>query len=496
MNETETYTEIRQDQAVYEYDAVPYLSQPFRQTHPDRLAAISTLYGLNPPCPKRSRVLEIGCGAGDNLLPMALALPGSQFVGIDCGERPLHKARTEAKELKLANLSFVHADLLNIDDSIGSFDFIIAHGFYSWVPASVRNKMFQLIRETMSPNGVAYVSYNTYPGCYLRQILREMCLYHVQDISDPSERTLRSVEFIQFFSDNNFADETCRRLLTNESQRFQDKHGSSIYHDDLAPIFDPVYFHQFVRHAEEFGLKFVSEAHFMDMGDGVFSADAAQAMDVVARQQYLDFLRCRRFRQSILCHEAARPAADPIAGRILGLFCTSNAQVVHWTPEALLLRTRSGPEVTISNDIVESGLALNIIEFLGRRWPETATCAEISRAVTDVTETDLCNAILKLYKFDLLEIHSLPRSKRETQSEPPFADLLARRTAHSGLVTSALLHERVPIGDFSKLIVPLLDGSRTSEGLYQELRTAHEEISPELLRGELANLMKSGLIGW
>src|SRR3974390_2270249 len=61
------------------YDDVPYATHANVATHPDRLWTIATLAGLAPAPATRCRVLELGCGSGDNLIPMAASLPGSAF---------------------------------------------------------------------------------------------------------------------------------------------------------------------------------------------------------------------------------------------------------------------------------------------------------------------------------------------------------------------------------------------------------------------------------
>ena len=43
---------------------------------------MAALHGLEAPDPSRSRVLEIGCAIGANLLPMAERLPGARLVGV------------------------------------------------------------------------------------------------------------------------------------------------------------------------------------------------------------------------------------------------------------------------------------------------------------------------------------------------------------------------------------------------------------------------------
>ena len=58
-------------------DEVPNENLTFAQTHPDRLATTARLFGLQPPPIATSRVLELGCASGGNLIPMAFNFPPS-----------------------------------------------------------------------------------------------------------------------------------------------------------------------------------------------------------------------------------------------------------------------------------------------------------------------------------------------------------------------------------------------------------------------------------
>ena len=87
---------MRQPPGAATYDAVPYPGQPFAQTHPDRLATLAALFGLEAAPPAGCRLLEIGCGDGGNLLPMALGLPEASFVGFDSSPAAIARAREGA----------------------------------------------------------------------------------------------------------------------------------------------------------------------------------------------------------------------------------------------------------------------------------------------------------------------------------------------------------------------------------------------------------------
>src|SRR5688500_17428070 len=116
------------------YDAIPYATVPHPLTHPDRLATVASFLGLSPPPVGRARVLEVGCGDGANLIPMAATLPDARFVGCDLVRRALASGRTTIAALGLANIELVEEDLAALSPAHGQFDYVIAHGVYSWVP--------------------------------------------------------------------------------------------------------------------------------------------------------------------------------------------------------------------------------------------------------------------------------------------------------------------------------------------------------------------------
>ena len=86
------------------YDEIAYPGYPFRQSHPDRMAVVASLLGMQPAPAPHCRVLELGCGDGGNLIPMAHSLPDSEFTGIDLAESPIARGQALADELALRNI--------------------------------------------------------------------------------------------------------------------------------------------------------------------------------------------------------------------------------------------------------------------------------------------------------------------------------------------------------------------------------------------------------
>src|SRR4051812_46199373 len=162
------------------YDSVRYSNYPYGQTHPDRLATVAILYGLHPPDPFTARVLEIGCGAGGNLIAMAAATPGLSALGVDLAAGPIADGQRAIAEIGLTNVELRRGDVRELPD-LGEFDYVVAHGVYSWIPPDARDALLASIRSVLTPTGVAYVSFNAEPGGYFRRMLRDAGLWHARD---------------------------------------------------------------------------------------------------------------------------------------------------------------------------------------------------------------------------------------------------------------------------------------------------------------------------
>src|SRR5688572_33293332 len=129
---------------------------------------------MRPPPAGEARVLELGCGTGGNLIPMALAMPGATFTGFDLSAVQIERAREAISALGLRNITVAQRNILDVGKDADGFDYIICHGVYSWVPENVQQRILAICRESLSKNGVALISYNTYPGWHLRESVREM----------------------------------------------------------------------------------------------------------------------------------------------------------------------------------------------------------------------------------------------------------------------------------------------------------------------------------
>ncbi len=470
----------------FAYDRVPYKSHPMAQTHPDRLATLAILFGMEPAPAARCRVLEIGCGDGANLIPMALTLPASSFTGIDLARAPIETAAATARALGAGNCRLLHFDLSRLTPGFGEFDYIIAHGVYSWAPAAVRDRLLAVCRENLAPNGVAYVSYNTYPGCRLREITRDMMRYHTRGMAGAESRLKSARELI----DRMAAAESPSAALREELRVVQSREAYVLFHDDLAETNHPVYFYEFVEHAGSHDLQFLAEAQFSSMQEAALSPAAAETVrafaagDRIRTQQYLDFLKCRRFRQTLLCRAEIALEDPPNPIRVAGLWADSPAEVAGEE-----FRVPGGASMRTNLPVAQA-----VMRRLIHSWPRAVSFEELLEAAPD--RDFLQDLLLRTYASGLVELHSAPSPFPVAVSERPRAFSLARFHARTGPVIPTLRHSTVEIKDeLARRLICLLDGTRDRAALLQELRSlAAGPVRPEDLEYNLASLARLALL--
>jgi SAM-dependent methyltransferase len=468
------------------YDAVPYPSTPYSQTHPDRLATLATLYGLTPASPEKCRVLELGCGDGGNLVPMAYALPESEFLGIDLAESAVENGRRTIAALGLRNISLLAADLSSVS-GLGTFDYVIAHGLYSWVPPAVQQRILRLSRDVLAPHGVAYVSYNAYPGCHLRDAFRQMMLWHVRGCEQPAERIEQARALLRFLAQAAPQRPVLSAVLKEAVEHQERQDDGVLFHDDLAEINEPFLFIDFVERARPLGLKFLAEADFPDMA--VWDPDSpsgrllkGMAGDILLQQQYRDFLVLRRFRQTLLCRSDAPAVVDPDPEAVRRLFVAAStrprpedASVASDQP--VLFETGHGRELTTPHPLSKA-----VFLLLGREWPRWLSTKELlDRARTSIAEAGgrvpddederrLLRFLVQGYGADVLQIRSSPCPFVTVPSERPRASALARLQGLKGTKVTNLKHESVRLeDDLVRRLLPLLDGTRDRAAILEEM---------------------------
>src|SRR5215470_9076694 len=305
------------------YDEIPYEGFALFLTHPNHLAALARLYAMTPSEIATCRVLEVGCARGDNLIPMAFSLPRARFVGIDVSPRQIAEGRAAVAELGLENLELRELSIRDAGPDLGQFDFIVAHGVFSWVSEEVQEQLLKFCAEALTPHGLAYLSYNTHPGWHMGSMVRDMMLFHVRGIAGARERIRASRDLLRILSRAMAqAESPYARALKEEADLILARPDSYVYHEYLAESNRPMYFHEFVARAAAFGLHYVAEAKFGNAADAQppeLLRPFRDSADELAREQYYDFLKGQSFRQAVLCRAGVPCSRAPSAAGLMSL---------------------------------------------------------------------------------------------------------------------------------------------------------------------------------
>ncbi len=470
------------------YDEVSYPSAIYAETHPDRLAVIATLSGLNPAPVTNCRVLELGCGDGFNLIAMAHALPRSSFVGLDLASVPIARGNAVIQELALKNVELAARDVTDAGPTLGQFDYIIAHGLYSWVPEFVREKILQICRENLAAQGVAYISYNAYPGNHARDLVRGMMRYHVADLKSPTDQIAQARALVKLLAGAGDPKDPYMQTLDRERERVEKYTDSGFFHDDLSSTNQPFYFHEFIAQAGRHGLQFLGEAELTEKQALQCPPHVQAALgqidpaNVVAAEQYRDFVRNRAFRRTLLCHQGLPLNRGLDAAHMERLFVAGSIRSI--TPDA----DPNGVEVFAGQkkSEVETNRPLMKAAFrrIGAAWPDylpvleliAGASGDVGRKGEESAENDaaeLCGALLQAGIAGVLDVHAHRPVLVLNPGDRPVASTLARMQTAEGNRVSTCFHTIVQMEDgLSRLMLQLVDGTRDRAALVRELQAA------------------------
>jgi methyltransferase-like protein len=366
------------------------------------------------------------------------------------------------------------------------------------VPEAVREKILAVCQANLAPQGVAYISYSAKPGAHLKQMISEMMRFHTKGLAEPRERVHQSIALIKFLAESGTKNESYRRLLQDEFAHLASRDENNIFHDELGDVNAAFFFHEFCADARRHGLQYLAEGDYVQMRDHNYPASVREALrqlgkNRVAREQYLDLLSGRRFRQTLLCR-AERPLRFGFSPDMAARFhVASMARPVSSQPDL----ASGAPErfegdkdasVEISQPLAKAALAV-----LAEVWPRALPFPEVldqaharlgrPRAAgrMDAEDRAVFEMFLELYAPGLATLHVSPPRFAQRASERPLASPLARWLARKTDRLPNLCHAPVTIAHPSgRHLLTLLDGTRDRAGLACEMRAFMESNRDEV----------------
>ncbi|WP_118810242.1 class I SAM-dependent methyltransferase [Neisseria lactamica] len=294
------------------YDDLMYESGAFPQTAINNLEARARLMGLQPAPAANAKVLELGCSMGGNIITQALYYPDAEFVGIDLSGRQVAQGNAIIEKMGLENVRLEEKDILTVDESFGKFDYIIVHGIWSWVPDAVKDKIFSICRNNLTEHGIAYISYNVYPGWKRQEQLREIMYFAGRDVlEEPLEaRTQKGLDALKALAEileNDKGLGGSGKLLA--IQKILNQNTYYVAHEYMEIFNDPIYVNGFIEWANRHRLAYIGDTD-LHVSFVSWMAEhtrerilALAGGDYIAKEFYSDILSDRQFRRSLLCRE-------------------------------------------------------------------------------------------------------------------------------------------------------------------------------------------------
>jgi methyltransferase-like protein/SAM-dependent methyltransferase len=501
---------LKQDpSAANTYDAVPYQSHAFSQSQPDKLAVIARLFGLTPVLPSSARVLELGCAAGGNLIPLAARFPNAQFLGIDLSAIEVAHGCQQIERLGLTNIRIEHQSITEFDRA-ERFDYIIAHGVYSWVPAPVQQAIMKLAQQHLSPDGVAYISYNVYPGWKSREVVRDAMMFHTRAHTDPSIKLQQARGFIQYIEKMSDPKTAFGTMLREEAKNLSEAPDYYVFHEHLEEHNRPCYFTEFAAEAAKHGLGFLGEAAISEMapqrlGNDIFETlSKLSSGDIIATEQYMDIFKNRMFRQSLLIRREAmsRVARHLNVEKLWPFYASAPAQAVSNIQNSSSVQNASnvqnaseaqneevefriGPNshVKTSNSLLKAFMnelsnayprPVLVTELRERAWQAVAgqPMSLIINAQGEACDpkVELDNLILRMVIDGVLSLHVEPIGLGRADAPKPKAFSVALEMAlRKQTRVPNLRHESINLSTVEIEILALIDGHRDRQQLVEGL---------------------------
>lgn len=297
------------------YNELLYKSNPFNYTIPALLEAYGRLYGLTPKDSRKARVLELGSSFGGNIITQALYNPESEFIGIDLTAEQVKEGNEVIEKIGLRNIKLLEKNILEINEDFGKFDYIIVHGVFSWVPDIVKEKIVKICNENLTEEGIAYISYNTYPGWKEPDKVREMMIYANKYFPDFSlgDKTQRGKAFISIVADQmkSYTDIAEKKgdfiKQIEEILKMQDYY---VGHEYLEFFNNPMYLHEFVDLMRKENLEYISDVALRLSIASIYNQSTVEKLqqlsqgDHVIKEQCLDYILDTKFRRSLICKKS------------------------------------------------------------------------------------------------------------------------------------------------------------------------------------------------
>lgn len=458
-----------------DYDQIPYVSMPIEASQPSCLSAMAHMHGLTTANSNQARVLELGCASGGNIVPLAARYPTATFAGFDLSGTHVANAQTRIDALGLKNITIGQGDLTTLDLKDETFDTIICHGVFSWVPPATQDAILRICSRHLNANGVVFLSFNVLPGWHQRNIVRDICLEHAKREKSPAARVAKAREILHEIAKFVSTTTPYGVMLHNEVANLKTLPAAYLLGEFLVAENHACTLGQFANRAKTFGLSYLSECDLASSSPETVLPSAAATIrrlagpEPISVQNYTDIFTGRTFRRALLVRTDQAITVTPATAQLLGglhLSCPLRKSGRAAEPG---FYDRFKRLVTAKDAATQSALTL-----LFQRYPSSVPFDELKALATSAKfQAGLIEAIYKLASEGAATLYALPLRCGSAQAKQPEVWRLARLEAHSGQNWVTSLHHRaIPLNKILSFLVPRMDGNMDKVSLQRDLAAA------------------------
>ncbi len=394
-------------------------------------------------------------------------------VGIDISAVQVEAACARIAAHGLENIKIHCGSITALEAPEGSFDYIICHGVFSWVPEPIRTAILAKTGSLLSPHGVADVSYNVLPGWRMRQALRDAMVLHAGQESDPQNRVTRARWIMKFLKDHTNSSTMWGQVFQREAETVGRLADDYIAHEFLEGTNEPMTFTAFVDQAAAHGLAYLGDADIAQMIPENLPAETAASLremcggQVIAVEQYMDIVTGRTFRQSLLVRQAQ-------AAHISRLLDPERLEGAHLIANRELKRQQRADGIALYADpagrtiSTNQGCLAQALDMLINKLPASVQLPDVLQHCSTEQEQDFVKgALIKMLQSGMIMLSTEPLHCLPEVSQAPMGSNLSRIDAQHGLQVVNASHEGVQLGLVAQILMPHLDGTKSFDELVE-----------------------------
>lgn len=305
---------------------IPYLPGVIPELVPEWVDFAATVCGFESPRRGRQpyRWCELGCGQGLTAIILAATHPDSRFVGLDLMPDHIESARRTAGAARLDNIDLMALDFAEAAERDWEpFDYIVAHGVYSWVDEAVQADLRRFVERTLAPGGLVYVSYNAMPGwaadAPFQYLLKS---FAAAQPSASDVRVLAAGAKVEALLAAGAPALKQSGVARGWAEDYGKRPTAYLAHEYLVPAWRPRYVTEVREAMAAIGLRPVGSATLQDNFDSfVLTASAREAVNAIEdpdlRELARDYFINQRFRRDIFGRDVPAIADEERRTRLL-----------------------------------------------------------------------------------------------------------------------------------------------------------------------------------